>query len=101
MEVSSQNTGMGNLSLLQGTFPTQGSNPGLLNCRQILYQLGHKETQEYWNGWSTPSAADLPDPGSKTGSPTLQVDSLPTELSGSPVLLKSSLKDFELYLASM
>ena len=42
MEVSSQNTGMGNLSLLQGTFPTQGSNPGLLNCRQILYQLGHK-----------------------------------------------------------
>ena len=42
MEFSSQNTGMGNLSLLQGIFPTQGSNPGLLNCRQILYQLGHK-----------------------------------------------------------
>ena len=26
-------------SLLQGIFPTQGSNPGLLHCRQILYQL--------------------------------------------------------------
>ena len=30
---------MGSHSLLQGIFPTQGSNPGLLNCRQILYQL--------------------------------------------------------------
>ena len=30
------------LSLLQGVFPTQGSNPGLLHCRQILYQLSHK-----------------------------------------------------------
>ena len=37
-----QNTGVGSLSLLQGIFPTQGLNPGLLHCRQILYQLGHK-----------------------------------------------------------
>ena len=37
-----QNTGMGCLSLLQGIFPTQGSNPGLLHCRQILYQLSHQ-----------------------------------------------------------
>ena len=37
-----QNTGVGGLSLLQGIFPTQGSNPGLLNCRRILYQLSHK-----------------------------------------------------------
>ena len=37
-----QNTGVGSLSLLQGIFPTQGLNPGLLNCRQILYQLSHK-----------------------------------------------------------
>ena len=36
-----QNTGVGSLSLLQGIFPTQGSNPGLLHCRQILYQLSH------------------------------------------------------------
>ena len=34
-----QNTGVGNLSLFQGIFPTQGSNPGLPYCRQILYQL--------------------------------------------------------------
>ena len=30
---------MGNLSLLQGIFPTQGSNPSLPHCRQILHQL--------------------------------------------------------------
>ena len=32
-----QNTGVGSLSLLQGIFPTQGSNPGLPHCRQIHY----------------------------------------------------------------
>ena len=37
-----QNTGVGSLSLLQGIFPTQGSNPGLPHCRQILYQLSHE-----------------------------------------------------------
>ena len=37
-----QNTGVGSLSLLQGIFPTQGSNPGFPRCRQILYQLSHK-----------------------------------------------------------
>ena len=33
------NLGVGSLSLLQGIFPTQESNQGLLHCRQILYQL--------------------------------------------------------------
>ena len=37
-----QNTGVGRLSLLQGVFPTQGSNPGVLHHRWILYQLSHK-----------------------------------------------------------
>ena len=37
-----KNTGMGSLSLLQGIFPTQGSNPGLLHCRQNLYQLSYQ-----------------------------------------------------------
>ena len=37
-----QNPGVGSLSLLQGTFPTQGSNPGLLHCWWILYWLSHK-----------------------------------------------------------
>ena len=34
-----QNTGMGSCS----PFPIQGSNPGLLRCRRILYQLSHQE----------------------------------------------------------
>ena len=36
-----KNTGVGSHSLLQRIFPTQGSNPGLLRCRQILYHLSH------------------------------------------------------------
>ena len=39
-----QNTRVGSLSLLQGIFPTQGSNPGLLHCRWILYQLNYHES---------------------------------------------------------
>ena len=30
-------------SLLQGIFLTQGSNPGILLCRQILYHLSYRE----------------------------------------------------------
>ena len=37
-----QNTWVGGPSLLQGIFPTQGSKPGLLHCRWILYQLSHQ-----------------------------------------------------------
>ena len=37
-----KNTGTGFHALLQGLFPTQGSNPGLPHCRQILYRLSHQ-----------------------------------------------------------
>ena len=37
-----KNTGVGFHALLQGIFPTQGSNPGLLHCWQILYYLSHQ-----------------------------------------------------------
>ena len=37
-----RNTGLGCQVFLQGIFPTQGSNPGLLHCRWILYQLNHQ-----------------------------------------------------------
>ena len=46
MKFLSQNTGVGSLSLLQGIFPTQGSNPGLLHCRWILYQMNYQGLQE-------------------------------------------------------
>ena len=37
-----KNTGVGYHALLQGIFPTQGLNPGLPLCRQILYHLSHQ-----------------------------------------------------------
>ena len=37
-----KNTGVGSPSLLQGIFPTQELNRGLLHCRQILYQLRYE-----------------------------------------------------------
>ena len=45
-----QNTGEGSLSLLQGIFPTQGSNPDVPHCRQILYQLSHKGSKGQISG---------------------------------------------------
>ena len=39
-----KNTGVSSHSFLQGIFPAQGSNPGLLHCRQILYHLSHWES---------------------------------------------------------
>ena len=42
-----QNTGVGSCSLLQGLFPTQGQNKGLLHCRQILYSLSHDGSPYY------------------------------------------------------
>ena len=38
----------------QGVFPNQESNPGLLHCRQILYQLSYKGSQFYH--WTTRNA---------------------------------------------
>ena len=38
----SRNTGMVCHFLLQGIFPTQGSNPHLQHCRRILYHLSHQ-----------------------------------------------------------
>ena len=37
-----KNTGVIYHALLQGIFPTQGSNPGLPHCRQILYHLSYQ-----------------------------------------------------------
>ena len=40
-------------SFLQGTFPTQGSNLVLLDCRQILYHLNHQGTPKFIHCKST------------------------------------------------
>ena len=41
---SDKNTGVGCPALLQGIFPTQKSNPGLLHCRWILYCVNHQRS---------------------------------------------------------
>ena len=61
-----QNTGVGNLSLLQGIFPTQGSNPGLPHCRQILYQLSHKRTPRILEWVAYPFSSRSSQPRNRT-----------------------------------
>ena len=71
-----QNTGVGSLLLLQEIFPTQGLNPGLPHCRQILYlrrfftrfftwlfSWATREAQEYWCGQPSESSQ----PRNRTG----------------------------------
>ena len=41
-----KNAGVGCHFLLQGIFPTQGSNPGLPHCRQILYSLSYPKNDQ-------------------------------------------------------
>ena len=71
-----QNTGL----VLQGIFPTQVSNPGLLHCRWILYHLSHKESPRILEWVAYPFSRGCSYPGIEPGSPALQADSLPTEL---------------------
>ena len=49
---------------------------------QAPWSMGFSR-QEYWSGLPFPSPGDLPDPGIKPGSPTLQADALPSEPPGS------------------
>ena len=76
------NTGVGSLSLFWGIFPAQGLNSGLLHCRQILYQLSPKGSWRILASEAYPFSSGSSRPRYQTGSPALQVDSLPTELSG-------------------
>ena len=62
-----QNTGVGSLSLLQGTFSTQGSNPGLLHCRQILNQLSHKGSSRILDWVAYPFSRGSSRPRNQTG----------------------------------
>ena len=81
-----QNTGVGSFSLLQGIFPTQGSNPGLPHCRQIIYQLSHKGSPRILECRAYPFSSGSSRPRNWTGVSCIapQADSLPTELSGKP-----------------
>ena len=62
-----QNTGVGSLSLLQGIFPTQGSNLGLLHCRRILYQLNHSGSPRILEWVAYPFSSGSSQPRNWTG----------------------------------
>ena len=64
--------------------PNQELNPGLLHCRWILSWLSHKGSPRILEWVASPSPGDLPNPGIKPRSPTLQADSLPAEPQGKP-----------------
>ena len=65
-----KNTGMSSLSLLQGNFPTQELNRGLLHCRWILYQLSYLgsptiKTHSFWGKKQIKSNKEEPFGGKK------------------------------------
>ena len=85
-----KNTGLGCHALLQGIFPTQGSNPGLPHCRWILYHLSHQGSPRIleWVAYTRliktiidffflePHHVELPCPGIEPISPAFEVQSL-------------------------
>ena len=77
----SERTGEGSLSLSQGISPTQGWNPGLPHCGQILYKLSHKENPRIleWVAYLFSCGSSQPRVSA------LQVDCLPTELLWKPL----------------
>ena len=83
-----KNTRVGCHGLLQGIiFPTQGSNPGLPQCRQILYQLSHNGSPSILEWVAYPCSTGSSQPRNRTGVSWLQADSLPAELLGKPLIL--------------
>ena len=48
--------------------------------------------QEYWSGVPFPSPGDLPNPGIKPGSPSLQADTLPSEPPGKLLLVNNNIQ---------
>ena len=75
-----KNTGVGCHVFLQGIFPTQGLNPGLPHCRQILYPLSHQGSPRILEWVAYPFSRGSSQPRNWTSA--LQVDSLPAEIPG-------------------
>ena len=65
----------------------------LRSHRLVAYQAPSSvefSRQEYWSGLQFPFPGNIPDPGIKPRSPTLQADALPSEPSGKPALKDSA-----------
>ena len=81
-----QNTGVGPLSFLQGILPTQGWNPGLPHCRQILYQLSHKGSPRILEWVAYPFSSGSSQPRNRTGVSCIAGRFFINWLSGKPYL---------------
>ena len=91
-----KNIGVGCHALLQGTFPTQGSSPGLPQCSRILYCLESPgKPMNTGMGSLFLFQGIFPIQRSNGGSPALQVDSLPAEVPGN-VLAELPMDSFQL-----
>ena len=62
-----KNIWVGCHALLQGIFPTQGLNPGLLHCRWILYRLSHQGSPRIWEWVAYPFSRGTSWPRNRTG----------------------------------
>ena len=62
-----QNSGVGSRSLLQGIFPTQGSNRGVPYYRWILYQLSYKGSPRILEWLAYPFSRGSSQPRDQTG----------------------------------
>ena len=60
-----QNARVGNRPFLQGIFPTQRSNPGLLRCRWFLCQLSHKGSPRILECLAYPFSSGFSRPGNR------------------------------------
>ena len=61
---------------------SDSATPWTAACQAPLSMI--LSQQAYWSGLPFPSPGDLPNPGTKSGSPALQADSLPSEPPGKP-----------------
>ena len=62
-----KNTGVGFHALVQGIFPTEEWNSGLLHCRWILYHLSHKESPRILEWGAYPFSRRSSGPRNQTG----------------------------------
>ena len=62
-----KNTGVSCHALLQGIFPTQGSNPGSQHCRWILYGLSHQRNPRIREWVAYPFSRGTSWPRNQTG----------------------------------
>ena len=79
-----KNTGVGCCVLLQGIFPIQSSNPGLPQCRWIIYYLSHQGSPRILKWAACAFSRNLSNSGIELGSPAVQVNSLPAQIPGKP-----------------